>query len=288
MKKTTIGLLVFMSSISVGCINKDQANINNTIEKASTDANRLLNATYEDMQSGFGAPYSSIYYINSENLRNKNINSITIDDIQDSVISNVVYKHPDYEDKFLHVYFENGTVKNALTNNYNYFESGSIVPDERLKEIDYKLEFYKGEGAIFRDTFNINSARNMFVGKSINNFDQFYKVKNSNFKATKIKDNSKIYFYSLVNFDPSATSNLNQNLNVNYQLNTKPKLAVINPINNNISYVNQISSEDLSQYSNTSLAIKTDENSNIKWIKILNKDETYDLINKSFNLKPSR
>jgi len=284
MKKATIGLLVFASSLSVGCINKDQTKINNTIEQASTNLDRLINANYTDIQNGFGTPYSSIYYINSDKLKDKNLSSITIDDIKDSVISNVVYNHPDFKDKYLHVYFENGIVKNAVTDNFDYFTNETIVPSEKLTDINYKLEFFRGDGSLFKDNFNVNTARNMFVDKNIDSFNNFYKTKTSNFVATNIKDNSKLYFYNLVNYNPESSSTINATNN--YQLNSSPKLGVVNPINNNVIYINQIDSKNLSEYSTTSLGVKTDENNNIKWIKILDKKETYNLINKSFNLKP--
>ncbi len=287
MKKATIGLLLFATTISTGCtaMNKDKATIDNTIERASNEVDKLINAGYKDVQNGFGVPYSSIYYINSDYLNGKNINYITENDIKNSVNALATYKHPREKDKYLHVYFENGIVKNATTDKYDIFTDEKIVPKDKVSNIDYKLQFFKGHGAIFKNKFNINDARKMFNNKNISDFNKYYNTDNSNFIATNTKDDSKLYFYNLVNFDPNKVDELNKKLNDNSQTVVKPELAIINPVNNNITYVNEIDGDNLSDYSRLSLAVKTDENNNIKWIKILNKEDNYILLKKSFGLK---
>lgn len=286
MKKATIGLLLFATTISTGCqVNQDRVMIDKNIEKASNKLDKLINSSYKDIQNGFGVPYSSVYYIDSSNLENKNIKNITENDIKNSVVALSSYNHPEYKDKFLHVYFENGVVKNAITDKYDMFTNERIVPYDKIQNIDYKLQFFRGNGSIFKEKFNVSDARKMFTNKNINDFNKYYNTENANFVATNMKDNSKLYFYNLVNFDPNKVDELNNTLQNRSETNIKPKVAIINPINNNIVHINEINQNDLSQYARLSLAVKTDENGKIKWIKILNKEDNYELIKKSFNLK---
>ena len=50
----------------------------------------------------------------------------------------------------LHVYFENGIVKNATTDKYDIFTNEKIVPKDKVSNIDYKLQFFKGHGAYLK------------------------------------------------------------------------------------------------------------------------------------------
>ncbi|MFI3209552.1 MAG: hypothetical protein R3Y64_00635 [Peptostreptococcaceae bacterium] len=285
MKKTTMGLLVFMSALSIGCVNQNQSQINKYVEMASKDTDSLINTNYKDIQGGFGVPHSSIYYIDADKFMHQSLDEIDAEEIKDSVTALSIYRHPDQESKFLHVYFDKGVVKDASVGSMREFTDETLLPKEKIQDADYRLQFFKNKGSIYKETFNLNNARDLYIGKNINEFNNAYKVVTSNFKATKINDNSNIYFYNLVNFDPTTTNAINNSLNVNYQINTKPNTAIINPINNSIQHVNEINYENSTNYSSTSLAVKTNENNKIESIKILNKDETYDLINKSFDLK---
>ncbi len=280
MKKLSLITFTCVSLLLVGCSNNYKLpKYSSIIEQASINIDRLTNANFKDIENDLGSPNVATYYIDANKIKGKDINALTLDDIKDSVVSLASYKNPKEKNSYLHIYYENGLVRDAISGSYDLYFSNTLIPEYRLSSSDYKVEFFKGEGAISINTFNLENSKDNFLGKNITIFEKFYDIKSANFIASTIDDSDKLYFYPLVDYNVNQESKYKY---PNYQSNSEAKLGYTNPINNNISYTNQSTSSDLSDFAKKSVVIYTDKNGNIKFIQISNNDFMYGLINKAF------
>ncbi len=274
MKKYLSSLFIFTLVLTSGCSIDTKINNNISIKQASENIDKLIDLNYKQIQNNLGYPSSSIYYVSNEKIKNKDINSINIEDIKSSVSAVSSYYNKD-NDTYLHLYFENGVVKDAITGNYSLAYSTDLTPNINP---DYKLEFFNGQGVINSSNFSLIDSKNKFAGKNISEFNSYYKITNPNFIASTVDNKNKIYFYSLVD-----QGNKKDVVYPNYNKNSNSKLSNINPTNNNIGEYNKISNNNISDYSKTSLAVYTKDNQ-IEFIQIIDRDFMYELINKSFKI----
>ncbi|MGL6104756.1 hypothetical protein [Romboutsia sp.] len=282
MKKTMLFACLFISVLAVGCaMNEKMPKTPSIIQQASKNTDKLLNAGFMDVENAFGTPYSSVYYINANNLRGKNINNLTMEDLRNNITVLSTYENDQNKDSYLHVYYENGKVKETLVGDYNLYNSDKFPSKANLSGATYKIEFFKNKGVLCYDDFSLKYAKDNFLGKTINDFNTSYHVKSANFVASTANGNNKIYFYPVVphNVHPSK-----EHKYPNYGSNNDAKLGTVNPTNNNISNTSKANSKDLANYAKSAILIHTKDDK-IKSIDIADSKFVYSIIDKSLKNK---
>ena len=282
MKRPIILALILTSTLSFGCsMNNQNPKSPDIIQQATVNMDKLMNASFNDVENAFGAPYSAVYYINTNNLKGKNINNLTMEDLRDNIEVLSTYKNSQNPNSYLYVYYENGKVKNTLSGANNLANFNKLTNTKKISQANYKVEFFKNKGSIPYNNFNLNEAKDKFIGKDIDSFNKAYKVASANFIASNINGSDKIYFYPLVTHNTNPSNNQTY---PNYSSNNDAKLGTVNPLNNNISMTNKTNNSNISQYSTSSVLIYTKDNI-IQTIEIVNGNFIYGLIDKSFNSK---
>lgn len=282
MKRPIIFTLILASTLSVGCsMNNQNPKSPDIIQQATVNMNKLMNASFNDVENYFGSPDSAVYYINTNNLKNKDINNLTMEDLRDNIEVLSTYVNSQNPDSYLYVYYENGKVKDTLSGAVDLLTSQNIANTKKTSQANYKVEFFKNKGSIDYDNFNLNYAKNNFIGKDIDSFNKAYKVSSANFIGSNIKGTDKIYFYPLVTHNTNPSKN---QTHPNYTSNSNAKLDTVNPLNNNISITNKTDNTNISQYSKSSVLVYTKDNI-IQTIEIVDGNFIYGLIDKSFNTK---
>lgn len=275
MKKNLIILLVFVSLLATACsMNTKNTKANEYIHKASVNTEKMMNAAFRDVEKSFGMPHSSVYYINTDNLKGKDFNTITMEDIRNSVNVQSAYEVDKNKDSYLHVYYENGKVKNALTGNYDMYNSEEFTKNVATSNADYKIEFFQNKGLICEKDFTIENSKKDFVGANIANFNKAYEVNSANFVASSVNNNDKLYFYPLVPHDIHPNKQ-----HPHYSSNNVTKDSIVNPVNNNISNVSQTDNKKLGDYAKTAVLVHTKDGV-IKDIEIVNNDFVKGLLGK--------
>ena len=282
MKRPIIFTLILASTLSVGCsMNNQNPKSPDIIQQATVNMNKLMNASFNDVENYFGSPDSAVYYINTNNLKNKDINNLTMEDLRDNIEVLSTYVNSQNPDSSLYVYYENGKVKDTLSGAVDLLTSQNIANTKKTSQANYKVEFFKNKGSIDYDNFNLNYAKNNFIGKDIDSFNKAYKVASANFIGSNIKGTDKIYFYPLVTHNTNPSNNQKH---PNYTSNNNAKLSTVNPLNNNISSTNKTDNTNISQYSKSSVLVYTKDNI-IQTIEVVDGNFIYGLIDKSFNTK---
>lgn len=282
MKKSILFAFLFISILSVGCaMNEKLPKVPNIIQQASNNTDKLTNASFKDVEKDFGTPYSAVYYINANNLKGKDISSLTMEDLRNNIQVLSTYKNNQKENSYLHVYYENGKVKESLVGDYNLFNSNKFPSNTNFSDSTYKVEFFKDKGVICYDDFNLQYSKDHFIGKSISDFNKSYGVKSANFIASAINGDDMIYFYPFV---PHNLHPAKEHKYPNYGSNNDAKLGTVNPTNNNISTTNKSNSKDLPDYAKSAILIHTKGNK-IKSIDIIDSKFVYNLIEKSLVVK---
>ena len=281
MKKLTLLAFTLISILSVGCsMSNKQSETNNTnkaIEQTSNDMDKLIDSKFKDIEKSFGTPYSSTFYINTEDLKGKNIENLTMDDLRDSVTILSTYKNNKKSDDYVHVYYENGVVKDSVTGGYNLRTSEKFNKD-KFKNTEYKVEFYKGKGVICKTDFVLDYAKENLIGKTIKDFENSYYVKSANFIASTTNSTDKLYFYPLVPHEvyPSKEHN-----HPKYASNSDVKLDTVNPVNNNISTTNKSDSKDINEDADSAVIVYTKDDK-IQSIEIVDNNFILGLMDKTF------
>jgi len=282
MKRPIILTLILVSTLSVGCsMNNKNPKSQNIVQQATDNTDKLMNASFTDVENTFGSPYSAVYYINTDNLKDMNINNLTMEDLRDNISVLSTYVNSQNPDSYLYVYYEDGKVKNTLSGAYNLATSQNLTNTEKISEANYKVEFFKNKGSIPYNNFNLNNAKDKFIGKNIDDFNKSYKVDSANFIGSNIKGTDKIYFYPLINQNTNPSK---EQKHPNYTSNNDAKLSTVNPLNNNISITNNTDNKNLSQYAQSAVLVYTKDDK-IKSIEVVDSDFIYGLIDKSFNNK---
>ena len=282
MKKSILFTFLLVPVLAVGCaMNNKNPKSENIVQQATVNMDKLMNAPYREVENAFGSPYSSVYYINADNLKAKNLNNLTMEDLRNNITVLSTYENTQKPNSYLHVYYENGKVKNTLSGAYDLSTSEDLVNKAKLAEATYKVEFFKNKGIICYDDFNLSSAKENLIGKKIEDFDKSYEVKSANFKASATKGTDVIYFYPLVahNVHPSKEHNY-----PNYASNEEAKLGTVNPLNNNISITNNTDNKNLADYAKSAVLVHAKDDK-IKSIEIVSGSFIYGLIDKSFVTK---
>lgn len=282
MKKSMLLVFLFVSVLAVGCaMNEKMPTNQNIIQQASNNTDKLINAGFKDVENAFGTPYSAVYYINADNLKGKDINNLTMEDLRNNITVLSTYKNNKNDDSYLHVYYENGKVKETLVENHKLSSSEKFPSKSNLSNATYKVEFFKDKGVICSDDFSLNYAKDNFIGKTINEFNKSYNIKSANFIASTLNGSDKIYFYPFVphNIHPSK-----EHTYPNYGSNDDTKLGTTNPTNNNISNTNKSDSKNLPEYAKSAVLVHTKDNK-IKSIDIVDSKFVYSLIDQSLKIK---
>lgn len=282
MKKSILFTFLLVSVLGVGCaMNNKTPKSENIVQEATVNMEKLANASFKDVENAFGSPYSAVYYINTNNLKGKDINNLTMEDLRNNITVISTYENAQNPNSYLHVYYENGKVKNTLSGAYELATSKKLTNNTKLSEANYKVEFYKNKGTLCFDDFDLSVAKDKFVGKTIEDFNNAYQVKSANFIASTTKGTDKIYFYPLVphNIHPSKEHNY-----PNYASNEDAKLDTVNPLNNNISITNNTDNKNLAEYAQSAVLVYAKDDK-IQSIEIVDGNFIYGLINKSFTAK---
>ena len=279
MKKSILFIPVLISLSIVGCtMNYNQSSSDKVIHQASLNIDKLINSSTTDVEKSLGSPYYATYYINADKLKNKNINSISIEDLKENVSLLASYRDNQSNNSYLHVYYEDGVVKDALYGPYKIDNLDNIVSTSNISNADYKVSFFKNCGSICYNDFSINNVKKEFIGKPISDFNNAYKLKSANFVASTINESDTLYFYPLVNHD---VIHKEQYKHPNYSSNENIKLGLVNPLNNNISSTNKTNSNDLVNYYKSAVVLYVKDNK-IQSIQIADKQFFYKLINDVF------
>lgn len=279
MKKSILFIPVLISLSIVGCtMNYNQSSSDKVIHQASLNIDKLINSSTTDVEKSLGSPYYATYYINADKLKNKNINSISIEDLKENVSLLASYRDNQSNNSYLHVYYEDGVVKDALYGPYKIDNLDNIVSTSNISNADYKVSFFKNCGSICYNDFSINNVKKEFIGKPISDFNNAYKLKSANFVASTINESDTLYFYPLVNHD---VIHKEQYKHSNYSSNENIKLGLVNPLNNNISSTNKTNSNDLVNYYKSAVVLYVKDNK-IQSIQIADKQFFYKLINDVF------
>lgn len=171
---------------------------------------------------------------------------------------------------YLYIYYKDGIAKDAFYKSYKMDNLDSIMSISDISNADYKVKFFKNNGAIYYNNFSIDTAKKEFIGKSISDFNNTYNLKSANFVASTIDEFNKIYFYPLV-------SDNDEYKYPNYASNEDIKLGLVNPLNNSISLTNKTNNKDLSNYYKSAVALYVKDNK-IQSIQIIDKQFMYNLI----------
>ena len=272
-----IFVLILFSLLLTGCSNMNIKDYTYLIDNASKNLDSLLETDYKDIEADLGSPFRATYYIDADKLRGKDVDSLSLDDIMDSISSFASYKDKANENQFLNVYYENGIIKQTLVGDYESLKS-KVSSMTLMNNYDYKLDFFKEEGLIDIKDFHVELAHSKFFDKSIYEFNESYDVDKPSFMASTINDSDKVYFYTLVEQNLTKTK---ENTYPNYQSNSDYKLGYVNPINNNISYSNKSDSNDLSLYTNKYLLVYANKYDVIEYITIVDKEILYSIISRT-------
>lgn len=269
MKKNLLLILVFVSLFITACsMGSNNTKANDSIQKSSTNIDKLVGAGYKDVEKSFDTPYSSVYYIDADKFKNKDLNTLTLDDMRDSIAIVSSYEVDKNKDSYLHVYYENGKAKQAENGKYSLSKSDKFNSNVVSSQADYKVEFFKNKGMICEKDFTIENAKKDFIGKTIKDFNKSYSVNCANFIAHTINNDEKLYFYPLV---PHEVHPNKEHSHPHYASNNIPKDSIVNPANNNISSVNQADNKNLGEYAKSAIAVYT-KNNKIEKIEIVNND----------------
>lgn len=279
MKKFILFTFIFVSVLASGCSMNTKNNTTNSdkvIQQSSMNTDKLMNTGFKEVEKSFGTPYSSVYYIDTNKLSGKDMNTLAMEDLRDSVTILSSYKNKEKNDEYIHVYYENGKAKDALSGAYNLSTSDRFTSKD-LSKADYKVEFFNGKGLICSDDFKLEYVKKDFVNKKISDFNNAYDLKSANFIASTMTSNDKIYFYPLVahKVHPRA-----EHKHPNYSSNHDAKLDTVNPVNNNISTVNSTTNKDLGDYSKSAVLVHTKDDK-IQTIEIVDNNFVLGLMNKS-------
>lgn len=279
MKNFTLFIPILISLSIVGCsMNNNQLPSDNVIHQASLNIDKLINTNYQDIEKSFGTPYYATYYIDADKLKNENINSISIEDLKEDVSLLASYKDPKSNNSYLHVYYEDGIVKDVIYGPYKIDNLENLVSTSNISNADYKVSFIKNNGAIYYKNFSIDNVKKEFIGKTISDFNNSYNLKSANVIASTINESDYLYFYPLVDYD--ATNNEIYKHN-NYSSNKDSKLGLVNPLNNNISKANKTNNDNLMDYYKSAIVLYVKDNK-IQSIQKADKDFFYKLINDTF------
>ena len=202
-----------------------------------------------------------------------------IEDLKEDVSLLASYNDNQSSNSYLHIYYEDGVVKDALYGPYKIDNLDNVISASNISNADYKVSFFKNRGAICYNDFSIDNAKKEFVGKPISNFNNTYKLKSANFVASTINESDTLYFYPLVNHD---VIHKDQYKHPNYSSNENAKLGLVNPLNNNISSTNKTNGNDLANYYKSAVVLYTKDDK-IQSIQIADKQFFYKLINDVFN-----
>jgi len=280
MKNFILFIPILISLSIVGCsMNNNQLPPDNLIHQASLNIDKLINTNTQDIEKSFGTPYYATYYIDADKLKNENINSISIEDLKEDVSLLASYKDPKSNNSYLHVYYEDGIVKDAIYGPYKIDNLENLVSTSNISNSDYKVSFIKNNGAIYYKNFSIDNAKKEFIGKTISDFNNAYNLKSANVIASTINESDYLYFYPLVNYDETNNKKYQHD---NYSSNENSKLGLVNPLNNNISKANKTNNDSLMDYYKSAIVLYVKDNK-IQLIQKANKDFFYKLINDTFN-----
>jgi len=278
--KNLILLIPILISLSIiGCtMNYNQPYSDDIIHEASLNVDKLINTSTTDIEKSLGSPYYSTYYIDADKLKIKNIDSISIEDLKEDVSLLASYKDTHSNNSYLHVYYENGVVKDAIYGPYKINNLDNLISVSNISNADYKVSFFKNNGAIPYNDFSIDNAKKEFIGKTIAEFNNTFKLKSANFIASTINESESLYFYPLVSYD---VTHKEQYKHPNYSSNEYSKLGLVNPLNNNISTANKTNNSDLINYYKSAIVLYV-KNDKIKSIQKADKQFFYNLINDIF------
>jgi len=280
MKNFILFIPILISLSIVGCsMNNNQLPPDNLIHQASLNIDKLINTNAQDIEKSFGTPYYATYYIDADKLKNENINSISIEDLKEDVSLLASYKDPKSNNSYLHVYYEDGIVKDAIYGPDKIDNLENLVSTSNISNSDYKVSFIKNNGAIYYKNFSIDNAKKEFIGKTISDFNNAYNLKSANIIASTINESDYLYFYPLVNYDETNNKKYQHD---NYSSNENSKLGLVNPLNNNISKANKTNNDSLMDYYKSAIVLYVKDNK-IQLIQKANKDFFYKLINDTFN-----
>lgn len=246
MKKSIMLIPIFISLSIVGCaMNYTQPSSEKIVHQTSLNIDKLMNANVTDIEKSLGSPYYATYYIDADSLKNKNINAISMEDLKSHVSALASYKDNEVNNSYLHVYYENGIVKDAFSGPYKMDNLDNTISASNISKANYKVSFFRNHGAICSNDFSINTAKKEFIGKSITDFNKYYNVESANFVASTINESETLYFYPLVDHN---IIHKDEYKHPNYGSNDNANLSLVNPLNNNISQTNKANSKDLINY----------------------------------------
>lgn len=279
MKKSILFIPVIISLSIVGCTtNYNQPSSNQVIHQASLNIDKLINTNATDIEKSLGSPYYATYYIDADKIKDKNINSISIKDLREDISLLASYKDDKSINTYLHIYYENGVAKDAFYGPYEVANLDNLISASNISNADYKVSFFRNNGSICYNDFLIDNAKKEFIGKSISDFNNTYKLKSANFVASTINESDTLYFYPLVNHDVIHKDQYNH---PNYSSNENAKLGLVNPLNNNISSANKTNGNDLSNYYKSAVVLYVKDDK-IQSIQTADKQFFYKLINNAF------
>ena len=280
MKKSILFIPVIISLSLTGCaMNFTQSSSPNAIHEASLNVDKLINFNATDVEDYLGSPYYATYYIDADKLKNKNINTLSVKDLSEDISALASYKDNNSNNYYLHVYYENGVVKDAFYGPYKIDNLGNVISPSKISNIDYKVTFYKNRGAINYNNFVIDNVKKEFLGKSIEDFNKAYNLNSANFLASTINESYTLYFYPLVNYNVCYKEEYKH---PNYSSNENAKLGYVNPLNNNISNTNKANSKDLLNYYKSAVALYVKDNK-IQSIQTVDNQFLYKLVEDILN-----
>ena len=166
MKKSILFMPVLISLSIVGCtMNYNQPSSDKVIHQSSLNIDKLINANAADVEKSLGSPYYATYYIDADKLKSKNINSISIEDLKEDVSLLASYNDNQSSNSYLHIYYEDGVVKDALYGPYKIDNLDNVISASNISNADYKVSFFKNRGAICYNDFSIDIAKKEFSYK---------------------------------------------------------------------------------------------------------------------------
>ena len=168
MKKSILFMPVLISLSIVGCtMNYNQPSSDKVIHQYSLNIDKLINANAADVEKSLGSPYYATYYIDADKLKSKNINSISIEDLKEDVSLLASYNDNQSSDSYLHIYYEDGVVKDALYGPYKIDNLDNVISASNISNADYKVSFFKNRGAICYNDFSIDNAKEAYLNCNI-------------------------------------------------------------------------------------------------------------------------